>query len=215
MHRRTRKWVRDSRCDHVWVPLISLDTNIVDLVQAAFATSDHVDAAEAQDPPPRFGAMHSKLEAEAWAVYWLFALAPSWRSTLYTFSDYLYAEVARAADDAALHRTALDVLVREEQPDEYRVPDPALTPDLGVCYSLGIKTGDARHVADAVGLGCSYILTNDRQLRNRSREVEAACGLKLRRPSEFLVEAVRLGAPWSRAPWPWVSLERIMNDTPK
>jgi hypothetical protein len=37
---------------------------------------------------------------------------------------------------------------------------------------LGIHDADAVHVADAVGVGAHYLLTNDRQLRNRSAGVE-------------------------------------------
>lgn len=196
------------------MPLVALDTNIVDLVGAAFATPDHATTAEAKGPPPKFGTMHQRLEAEVWATYWLIALAPAWRSTLYTFSDHLYVEAARAADAAELLRVALDVLVREEQEAQYRIPDPSLTPDVESVVALGLKDDDARHVADAVGLGCTHLLTNDRRLRNRSDSTQTMWGLRLRRPSEFLVEAVRAGAPWSsRAPWPWESLDRILMGT--
>ena len=54
------------------------------------------------------------------------------------------------------------------------------------------------------------IRANDRQLRNRSPDLEAHWPLKARRPSEFLTEAVRAGAPWTtQAAWPWESIERI------
>lgn len=194
------------------MPLVAVDTNFVDLVVAAFASEAHLDCAEAQHPPPVFAMMHPKLEAEVWSTYWLIALAPAWTSTLYTFSNLLYAEAAEARDHDGLLRTALDVLVRETQPALYRVPDPEKTPDIEKCLAAGLKPADARHLADAVGLGCSHLLTNDRQFRNRSAAVEMNWRLRLRRPSEFLVEAVQAGAPWSaRAPWPWESLDRILS----
>jgi hypothetical protein len=81
--------------------------------------------------------------------------------------------------------------------------------------SLGVKPADAEHVADAIGLGCARFLTNNRQLRNRSDEVQKRWELVSQRPSEFLVEAVRAGAPWTtRAPWPSESIYRIQGGRP-
>jgi hypothetical protein len=191
--------------------LVALDSNVVDLVEAALLSLDHVDAMEAMEPPPRFAQMPPDQEAEVFACYWLLAMAPSWRSTVYTFSDALYEELSRAPRAAPLLRIAFDVLVREEQEPEYRCPDPEKRPLDAEIMALGVKPADASHVADAIGLRCDYFLTNDRRLRNKSDDLERHWPIRLRRPSEFLTEAVRAGAPWTtRAPWPWESIERIL-----
>jgi hypothetical protein len=75
---------------------------------------------------------------------------------------------------------------------------------------LGVEVNDAVHIADAIALRCDVFLTNDKRLRNHGDSIEERWGLKLRRPSEFLVDSVRAGAPWTtNAPWPWESLARI------
>ena len=192
--------------------LIGLDSNIVDLIEEACVSPQHVDAMEAMESPPRFRDMPPVQEVEVFACYWLLALAPAWRSTVYTFSDALYEEVAEARRAGPLLRISLDVLLREWQEQQYRQPDPKTRPTEAIVQSLGVKAVDATHIADAVGLSCDYFLTNDRRLRNKSKRLEGRWGLRLRRPSEFLVGAVREGAPWTtRAPWPWVSIERIQN----
>lgn len=192
--------------------LIGLDTNIVDLIEEACASPHDVDAMEAMESPPRFRKMPREQVVEVLACYWLLALAASWRSTVYTCSDELYEEVAEARGTGPLLRIALNVLVREWQEKQYRQPDPDPRPTEAIVKSLGVKGVDATHIADAVGLGCDYLLTNDRQLRNKSNRLEERWGLRLRRPSEFLVEAVRDGAPWTtRASWPWISMEWILD----
>jgi hypothetical protein len=194
----------------VHVVLVALDTNVVDLVEVAVATRDHVDAMEAMNPPPRFRHMPRQLEGEVWASYWLVALAPIWRSTLYTFSDSIYEELAPALRASQLLRTAVDVLVREQQDLEYWRSDPTGRPGLDELTNLGFMAKDAIHVADAIALRCDVLLTNDKRMRNRSSRIESLWGLQLRRPSEFLVDAVRSGAPWTAdAPWPWETLARI------
>lgn len=95
--------------------LVAIDSNLVDLFNSACATTAHVDAMEAVEPPPSFEGMTTDLEVEAFACYWILAIAPAWRSTIYTFSDKLYDEVSRAPTASALLRVAFDVLVREEQ----------------------------------------------------------------------------------------------------
>lgn len=186
------------------MPVVSLDSNVIDLVTDAFATRAHANAAEAGAPPPRFRPMIAGLLREVWACYWLVTLAPYWRSTIYTFSEALYAEIERAPDSAGLLRVAVDVLVRDSQPAEYRVPDPTRRPPAAEVQRAGLSLMDAEHVADAVGVGSSYFLTNDRRLRRRSPTTEARWDLRLRQPSEFLEEAVRAGAPWpTHSAWPW------------
>jgi len=197
-------------CHPVAVVLVALDTNIVDLVEDACLTTEHVEAMEAMSPPPRFRDMPRQLEAEVFACYWLISLAPAWRSTLYTFSDSVYDELAPALQASKLLRTAWDVLVREQQDPAFWRPDSAGRPDMAELTDLGVKVKDAVHIADAIALHCHVFLTNDKRLRNRGDSIEARWGLKLRRPSEFLVDSVRAGAPWTtNAPWPWKSVARI------
>lgn len=197
------------------VVLVALDSNVVDLVEVACRSSARVDAMEAMEPPPQFEDLSPQLEVEALACHWLLAMAPAWRSTLYTFSNVLYDEVANAPHAGLLLRVAIDVLVREWQEPEFRAPDPAKRPKSAELASLGIKPADANHVADAIGLGCQRFLTNDKQLRNKSDQVQERWQLVIRRPSEFLVEAVQAGAPWTtRAPWPWESIDRIRGGCP-
>jgi hypothetical protein len=197
------------------VVLVALDSNVVDLVDAACHSSAHIDAMEAAEPPPPFGDLSPQQEVEVFACYWLLAMAPAWRSTLYTFSDWLYEEVAGAPHAERLLRVAVDVLVRDSHEPAFRVPDPEKRSKSTELVSLGIKPADAEHVADAIGLACDRFLTNDKQLRNRSDQVRERWQVMIRRPSEFLVEAVRAGAPWpTRAPWPWESIDRIRGGYP-
>src|SRR5262245_58139873 len=149
------------------MPLVAIDTNVVDLVRDAASTPAHIDCMEALEPPPRFRAMPTQLEAEVWATYWLVSLAPCWRSTVYTFSDSVYDELGPARDASALFRIAWDVLVREQQPTECWTVQSSRRPDVTELEALRLKPADAEHVADAIALGCSAFLTNDKQLRRR------------------------------------------------
>ena len=197
------------------VVLVALDSNVVDLVELACGSPEHLDAMEAMEPPPRFVPLAPQQEVEVFACYWLLALAPAWRSTVYTFSDLLYDELAGAPCSGSLLRVALDVLVREWQEPECRMPDPARRPASTHLISLGLRPADANHVADAIGLGCHRFLTNDKQLRNKSTRVAERWGIEFRRPSEFLTESIKAGAPWTtRAPWPWESIEPIRRGGP-
>jgi hypothetical protein len=154
--------------------------------------------------------MDRQLEAEVFACYWLLAMAPVWTSTLYTFSEAVYRELRGATEADELMRVAVDVMVREQQEPEYRIPDPAMRPDPRRVRDLGVDPVDAEHVVDAVGVGAQRLLTNDLRLCKRSPAISDRWGLRIQRPSEFLVEAVRSRAPWTTlAPWPWESLERI------
>jgi hypothetical protein len=199
----------------MWFVLVALDSNVVDLIEVACRTSEHIDAMEAMEPPPHFEDLSTQPEVEVFACYWLLAMAPAWGSTLYTFSDFLYDEVAPAPHAGLLVRVAVDVLVRDWQEPEFRVPDPAKRPRSAELVSLGISRADAIHVADAIGLGCQRFLTNDKRLRKKSKQVQERWQLAIRRPSEFLVEAVQAGAPWTtRAPWPWESIDRIRGGRP-
>jgi hypothetical protein len=119
--------------------LVALDSNVVDLVEVACRSSARVDAMEAMEPPPQFEDLSPQLEVEAFACHWLLAMAPAWRSTLYTFSNVLYDEVANAPHAGLLLRVAIVVLVREWQEPEFRAPDPAKRPKSAELASLGIK----------------------------------------------------------------------------
>jgi hypothetical protein len=197
------------------VVLVALDSNVVDLVEVACRSSAHIDAHGVDGAASTLRGPGTQQEVEVFACYWLLAMAPVWRSTLYTFSDFLYDEVANAPHAGLLLRVAVDVLVREWQEPEFRAPDPAKRPKSAELVSIGIKPADANHVADAIGLGCQRFLTNDKQLRNKSDQVQGRWQLVIRRPSDFLVEAVRAGAPWTtRAPWPWSSIDRIRGGCP-
>lgn len=124
--------------DHVAVR-VAVDSNVVDLVELACRTSEFIDAMEAMESPPRFEDLNPHQEVEVFACYWLLAMAPAWRSTLYTFSDLLYHEIAAAPRATSLLRIAADVLIREGQESQFRVPDPAQRPGSDQLASLGLK----------------------------------------------------------------------------
>jgi hypothetical protein len=72
------------------VPLVAVDTNLVDLMVAAAPTDEHVNGMESMSPPPPYPALtEPRRRREVVACYWLVALGPAWTSTLYTFSDLL------------------------------------------------------------------------------------------------------------------------------
>jgi hypothetical protein len=184
------------------VPLVAVDSNVIDLFLDCMPTDEHLDASEAQESPPEFEGGDPKRRKELLACFWLRSLVASWRSTLYTFSDVLYAEVRLAPAAPELLGFALEA--RENHPEEYRVVHPSLRPPTAKLTALGVDLADAEHVADAVGMECDVFLTNDHKLRKRSEVIQAMWGLRLLLPSEFLLEAVRAGAPWPvRVPWPW------------
>lgn len=151
-------------------------------------------------PPP------GQLSGDAYAMYWLLALAPYWRSCVYTFSDTLYRELLNMP---AEKRRRMDRFlgvaheIREEHPGELRVVDHAQEPTQGQVAALGIDDADAEHVADAIRLRASHFLTCDKGLLRKHGNVKANWGIDLVSPAQFLVQAVRSGAPWPTAvPWP-------------
>jgi hypothetical protein len=80
--------------------------------------------------------------------------------------------------------------------------------------ALGVRLADAEHIADAIGMDCDIFLTNDRRLRNRSAGIQDLGNLPVRRPSEFLAEAVQAGAPSpTTVPWPWEIIDDFANQT--
>lgn len=98
--------------------LVAIDSNIVDLVEIACQSSAYRDAMEAMESPPPFRGLHPQKEVEVFACYWLLAMAPAWGSTLLTFSDLLYDELAHAPRADSLLRFASDVFAREWQEQE-------------------------------------------------------------------------------------------------
>lgn len=130
------------------------------------------------------------------------AIAPAWGGVLYTFSDELYLEIEDAGVTKATSLLGLALEIREPHPVEARTVDPDRRPTDDKLMVLSLKAKDARHVADAIGMGCDTFLSNDRRLRNKSSLTEQQWGIRCRRPSAFLAEAVRD----HRAPGPWEAL---------
>lgn len=183
------------------MPLVAIDSNIIDeIAHTVGAEPVLADAMESLSPPP------VSLPRRAYAWYWLLALAPYWVSCLYTFSDTLYQEVA-AIPGRALWRDRLLGLgaeIREAHPEDLRDPDPTMRPDDQTLIDMGLSSADSEHIADAVGLGVTHFLTYDKGILKRSQAIRSRWGLTVVTPEDFLVEAVRSGAPWpARVPWPW------------
>ena len=197
------------------MPFVAIDNNVVDLLLDSEWSEAHTDAMEVREEPPPFeGIDDPKLERELWACFWLRALGTAWRGVLYTFSDLLYAEAAAAPRGQSLVEFAMQI--RELHPEEARTADVYRAPGPDAVMACGVRDrNDAEHVSDAIGIGCNIFLTNDRRLRNRSPEIEKRWALRLRRPSEFLIEAVRDdGAPWPvNARWPWEQLAAATDTT--
>lgn len=199
-------------CDPWVVPLVAIDSNVIDLFVNCTPTVEHAEASEAWQFPPDYDEDDPQMRRELFACYWLLSLGFVWRSTLYTFSDKLYAEVSLAPAAPVLLGLAIEA--RENHPTECREVNPAQRPSTEDVMALGVHPCDAEHIADAMGMGCEVFLTNDRRLRNRSAVIHALADLRVRRPSEFLVEAVRAGAPWpTMVPWPWEIIEDFANRT--
>lgn len=184
------------------MPLVAIDSNILDEIALALDVGGELaEAMEALDPPPL------QLSRRGFAWYWLLALAPYWTSCLYTFSDSLYEEVSTIPPSKRCWRDrllGLAVEIRESHPEEVRVPDPAERPASAELIAIGLDHMDAKHVADAVGLGASHFLTCDRGILKRGVEIGCRFRLAVTRPEAFLLDAVRSGAPWPvGVPWPW------------
>ena len=144
---------------------------VVDIITERLdAGSVEGEYAESLLPPP------GQLNGEAYAMYWLLALAPYWRSCVYTFSDTLYRELLNMP---AEKRRWMDRLlgvayeIREEHPGELRVVDQAQEPTPGQIVALGIADADAEHIADAIRLRASHFLTCDKRLLSPNPPIEA------------------------------------------
>jgi hypothetical protein len=62
------------------VVLVALDSNLVDLVEEACPSPEHVDAMEATEPPPRFSQTPPWQQSEVLACHWLLTMAPAARN---------------------------------------------------------------------------------------------------------------------------------------
>ena len=192
------------------MPVVAIDSNVVDLLVDCIPTPDHADASESWEFPPGYDRDDPKMRRELFACYWLLSLARAWQTVLYTFSDTLYAEVSLARRAPVLLGFAIEA--RENHPLEYRRVDPMQRPSNQDVQALGVRGADAKHILDAVGMGCDAFLTNDRRLRKRCSASQRMWGLRVRLPSEFLVETVQAGAPWPTAvPWPWDVMEEFVT----
>lgn len=184
------------------IPLVAIDSMIVDLI------TERLDGGSVEGGTQR-ACCHpqSKLRSEAYAIYWLLALAPYWTSCVYTFSDTLYRELlSMPAEKRRWMYRLLGVAaeIREEHPGELWVVDRAQDPTPEQIVALGIAGSDAQHIADAIRLRASHFLTCDKRLLRKHEMVKAKWDIDLVSPVQFLVQAVRSGAPWQVAyPCPW------------
>jgi hypothetical protein len=186
----------------VCVPLVAVDSMIIDLLdENLHVEADIAEAIEALEPPP------TSLSPPAYAIYWLVALAPFWRSCLYTFSEILYEELAQMPASKRRYAERLfsvALSVREAHPDRYRVIDKTQVPHASDFVALGLKEKDAQHVADAVRIGATHFLTRDKKILARAALIGKTWHVQIMSPEAFLLTSVKSGASWpSRVPWPW------------
>jgi hypothetical protein len=184
------------------VPLVAVDSMIIDLLdENLYVEHDIAEAIEALEPPP------IDLPPATYAVYWLVALAPFWRSCLYTFSDILYKELSQMPPPKRLYAERLlsvALSIREAHPKEYRTVDKTHGPHAGDFVALGLKEQDAQHVADAVRIGATHFLTRDKKILARAALITETWHIQVMSPEAFLLTSVRSGASWPRrVPWPW------------
>jgi hypothetical protein len=184
------------------VPLVAVDSMIIDLLDESLRVeADFAEAIEALEPPP------ISLSPSAYAVYWLVALAPFWRSCLYTFSETLYQELAQMPASKRQYAERLfsvAMSISETHPDKYGVTDGAQASRIADFVALGLKEKDAQHVADAVRIGATHFLTRDKKILARAAPIGKRWHIRITSPEAFLLTSVKSGASWpSRVPWPW------------
>jgi hypothetical protein len=184
------------------VPLVAIDSMIIDLLdENLYVEDDIAEAIEALEPPP------IDLSPTTYAIYWLVALAPFWRSCLYTFSDILYQELSQmppAKRRYAERLLSVALSIREAHPEEYRTVDKTHGPRAGDFVTIGLKEQDAQHIADAVRIGATHFLTRDKKILARTALIRETWHIQMMSPEAFLLTSVRSGASWpSRVPWPW------------
>jgi hypothetical protein len=184
------------------VPLVAVDSMIIDLLdENLHVEADVAETMETLEPPP------ISLSPSAYAVYWLVALAPFWRSCLYTFSDILYQELTQMPVSKSWYAERLlsvAVSIRETHPEEYHTVDETQDPHAADFVALGLKEKDAHHVADAVRIGATHFLTRDKKVLARAMLIGKRWHIQIMSPEAFLLTSVKSGAPWpSGVPWPW------------
>jgi hypothetical protein len=184
------------------VPLVAVDSMIIDLLdENLHVEADVAEAMETLEPPP------ISLSPSAYAVYWLVALAPFWRSCLYTFSDVLYQELTQMPVSKLWYAERLlsvAMSIRETHLEEYRTVDETQAPHAADFVALGLKEKDAHHVADAVRIGATHFLTRDKKVLARAMLIGKTWHLQIMSPEAFLLTSVKSGAPWpSGVPRPW------------
>ena len=176
------------------MPLVTIDSNIVDEFATMLDVEPEIaEAMESLSPPP------DEVAPKHHAAYWLIALGNYWRSCVYTFSDTLYYEINAIPDDKAPKKRlffGVATEIREHHPPELRIPDPKRRPSLLELERLGLSHADALHVADAVSLDADYFLTRDRGILKRNDKINSLHSLQVMTPDEFLILAVKSGAPW-------------------
>jgi hypothetical protein len=125
----------------VCVPVVAVDSMIIDLLdENLHVEADIAEAIEVLEPPP------ISLSSPAYAVYWLVALAPFWRSCLYTFSEILYRELAPVPDA----RPRLGLLGGELH--RHAMVRSRFGPGLGRCYdAVVVAVGQVDPGPDLVG----------------------------------------------------------------
>jgi hypothetical protein len=185
----------------VYAPLAAVDSMIIDLLdENLHVEADIAEAIEALEPPPVI------LSPSAYAVYWLVALAPFWRSCLYTFSEILYQELAQMPASKRRYAERLfsvAMSIREAHPDKYRALDETQAPRAADFVTRGLKEKDAQHVADAVRIGATHFMTRQEDPGASNTNWET-WQIQIMSPEVFLLTSVKSGASWpSRVPWPW------------
>jgi hypothetical protein len=174
------------------MPLVCIDTNLVDVFVAVGDAPDASDAIEAREPPP------VGLDSDERAAWWLLMLGVYWPSLTVVFSDQLFDELAsmpRSKLGWAAWCLGFALDLRAGQPDERLVPDPTRRPPESLLQAYGFDPKDAIHIADAVGLGASHFLTRDRGILKRAARLQPF-GLRIQRLMDFVSEAYATGAPF-------------------
>jgi hypothetical protein len=174
------------------MPLVCIDTNLIDVFVAVGDIRDASDAIEAREPPP------VGLDGDERAAWWLLMLGVYWPSLAVVCSDQLFDELASMPPHKLGWATwclgfALDL--RAGQPDELLAPDPTRRPPESLLQTYGLDPKDAVHIADAVGLGASHFLTRDRGILKRAARLQPF-GLRIQKLTEFVNDAYAAGAPF-------------------
>jgi hypothetical protein len=176
------------------MPIVCLDTNMIDpFVDLPAKYPDLLAHIEAVQPPPSY------LCTDDAGVYWIMTLAPVWSSVLFTFSPRLYEELQAMPPIKRARASALlgfAVELRENNPEEYINVEACPRPSVTHVQAWGLGHADALHIVDAIGMGASYFLTFDKQLRRKAMEPASAWRLRVSHPMGFIRHAYSHGAPF-------------------